>query len=104
MIKLKYGPCLWNEHAKQNFPEWTNANTEIDVINSNTIKIDGQLYEFPANGVACPDIREQTDGVIHDAHRDEGGVLCLTVRRFYTKSCAEWDDGQYHDVEGGPCK
>lgn len=103
-MKLKYGPCMWNEHAKHNLPEWTKPNTEIEVIDSNTIKIDGELYEFPEDGVACPDIREQTNGVIEEAHRDEHGVLCLTVRRFFTQPGGElaWYSEDY--VEVLPCK
>lgn len=100
-MKLKYGPVMWNKHAKHNFPEFTKPKTEIEVIDENTIKIDGQLYEFPANGVACPDIREQTNGVIEEAHRDEYGVLCLAVRRFFTVPGAEiaWYSEDYIDVK-----
>lgn len=104
MIKLKYGPCKWNAGAKHNFPPWIKPNTEIEVIDSNTIKIDGQLYEFPANGITCPNISEQTGGVIEEAHRDENDVLCLTVRRFFTVPGAEvaWYSEDYVEVE--PCK
>lgn len=101
MIKIKYTAVLWNEHAKHNLPEWTKPETEFEVVDGNTIKIDGQLYEFPADGVACPDIREQTGGVIEEAHRDEKGVLCLTARRFFSNPRDEikWYSDDYVEVE-----
>lgn len=103
-MKLKYCPVMWNEYAKHNFPSNTKPETEIEVVGNNTIKIDEELYEFPPDGISCPDIREQTCGVIEEAHRDENGVLCLTVRRFFTKLGGElaWYSEDYIEVQ--PCK
>ena len=102
-MKLKYGPCLWNPYAAHHFPGAL-ADTVIDVVDEDTLRIDGKDYEFPANGVSCPDIREQTGGVIEEAHRDESGVLCATVRRFFSSPGGElaWYSEDY--VEVAPCE
>lgn len=99
-MNLQYNPCMWSEEAAYNFPPNTKPETEIDVIDDNAIRIDGELFEFPPDGIACPDIREQTGGVIEEAHRDANGVLCLTVRRFFTQPGVEldWYTEDYVDV------
>ncbi len=99
-MKLKYGPCLWNPHAAHHFPGAL-PDTVIEVVDENTLRVDGELYEFPADGVACDDIREQTNGVIEEAHRDADGVLCATVRRFFSSPGDElvWYSEDYVEVE-----
>jgi len=87
-MKLKYSPCK-SDH-----------DTKIEVLSESEILIDGESYEFPDNGVVALDIAQQTDFAILEAYREEG-VLFLTIRRFYSDTCPEWDDGQYH--EGLPC-
>jgi len=93
IMKIKYSPCKWNPYASSQFPEGTNPDTEIEVLNGNIISIDGELFEFDESSVIFPDIHEQTNGIIHEAHRTDG-VLFVTVRRFYTGSC-EWDTGGF---------
>ena len=102
-MKLKYGPCLWNPNAAHHFPGAL-PDTEIKVVDANTLRVDGELYEFPLDGVSCPDIREQTGGVIEEAHRDADGTLCVTVRRFFTQPGGElaWYSEDY--VEVPPCE
>ncbi len=91
-MKIKYSPCKWNEYANIA----ASPNTEIISIDENRIKIDGEIYEFDPLDVEWPDIAEQTNGVIIEAHRSD--MLYLTIRRFYTQSCAEWDTGDYHEI------
>lgn len=92
-MKLKYGPVKWNPYAKiQALPD-----TEIIPIDENSIRIDGELYEFDPLDVEWSDIREQTGDVITEAHR-ESGTLYLTIRRFYTRTCQPWDTGGYHEI------
>lgn len=102
-MKLKYGPCRWNPNAACDFPGCL-PDTVIEVVGENTLRVDGELYEFPADGIECPDIREQTGGVIEEAHRDESGTLCVTVRRFFTQPGGElaWYSENY--VEVPPCE
>ena len=101
-MKLKYGPCLWNPNAAHHFPGCL-PDTEIEVEGENSLRVDGVDYEFPVDGVSCPDIREQTGGVIEEAHRDADGALCATVRRFFTSPGGElaWYSEDY--VEVPPC-
>jgi len=103
-MKLKYGPCRWNPHAAHHFPANTRPDTVIEVMDENTLRVDGKDYEFPANGVSCPDIREQTNGVIEEAHRDADGTLCVTVRRFFSSPGGElaWYSDDYVEVK--PCE
>jgi hypothetical protein len=84
-VKLKYSPCK---------SDW---DTKIEVLSESEIRIDDETYEFPIDGIDASDIAEQTDFAILEA-RQEDGVLYLTIRRFYSYSCADWDDGQYHEV------
>ena len=93
-MKIKYSPVKWNEYAKIN----SLPDTEIKFIDENSIMIDGETYEFD-EGIQFPDITQQTNSVILDAYRDAGGELFLTVRRFYTESCKEWDTGGYHEIK-----
>ena len=96
-MKIKYSPIKFNEYAKRN----AEPETRIKILDENTIEIDSKEYEFDTESVVWDDIVTQTDGVILDARRDNSGELYITVRRFYTKDCASWDTGNYHDVEVG---
>jgi len=82
----------------------TKPETVIEVVDENTIRVDGELYEFPSDGIECPDIREQTNGVIEEAHRDSDGTLCVTVRRFFSSPGGElaWYSEDYVEVK--PCE
>lgn len=97
-MKIKYSPCKWNEYAAPQFPEGTKPDTEIEALSANSLTTDGELFEFDESSVAWPDVSEQTGGRIIEARRDDDGELWLTVRRFYTGSCASWDTGDYHEV------
>jgi hypothetical protein len=85
IMKIKYSPCK------------SGTDTIIKVLNADTLQIDGEHYEFSPLDVQWPDISEQTDGVIQEAHREDG-ELFVTVRRFYTQECASWDTADYHEV------
>lgn len=96
-MKIKYSPCLYNIYSKSKaFP-----NTEIRIIDKNTIVIDEEMYEFDKDSVEWQNITNQTNGVILEASRDDVGELWLTIRRFYTGDCSEWDNGEYHEMEVG---
>jgi len=84
-MNLKYSPCK------------SGTDTIIKVLGPDTLQIDGQEYEFSPLDVQWPDIHTQTNGVILEAHREDG-ELYATVRRFYTQECASWDTAQYHEV------
>lgn len=83
---IKYSPCH------------TNKDTIIEAVNENTLRIDGELYEFDPESVTWPEIFTQTEGVIIEAHRKDG-ELFVTIRRFYSVSCVEWDSGEYHAID-----
>ena len=85
-MKIKYSPIK------------SDVNSKIVFIDDNVLSIDNELYEFDADSVIYPDLCEITNGVILDAYRDETGELYVTVRRFYTNSCEEWDTGEYHEI------
>lgn len=85
-MKIKYSPCS------------TNRDTIIKAVDDNTIRIDGTDYEFDTESVTWPEISEQTDGAILEAHR-EAGDLYVTVLRFYSGSCTDWDTGAHHAVD-----
>lgn len=93
-MKVKYSPSKWNPYAQID----AKPDTEIKVQDANTLVIDGEVFEFDPESVAWEDLNEQTDGRILEAHRTDG-ELYVTVRRFYTGSCAELDTGDYHEVE-----
>lgn len=84
-MKIKYSPVH------------TNKDTIIEATGENTLRIDGVDYEFDPESVTWPEISEQTEGVILEAHREDG-ELYVTVRRFYSGSCSGWDTAQYHEV------
>ena len=96
-MRIKYSPVKYNEHSPACVGH--KPDTEIVVQDENTLLVDGEVYEFDPLDVAWPTISADTDGVILEAHR-EAGILHVTVRRFYSSSCGQWDDGQYH--EGTP--
>jgi hypothetical protein len=85
-MKIRYSPCKYD------------CDTTITVMDDNALNIDGKVYEFDPLDVAWPTIAQDTEGVILEAHR-EGGELYVTVRRFYSGSCSEWDDCQYHEAK-----
>ncbi len=93
-MKIKYSPVKWNPYAKMaTFPD-----TVINPVSEDSLIIDEELYEFDIASVMFPEVSEQTDGHILEAHRDESGELFITVRRFYTQFCQSWDTGEYHEV------
>ena len=96
-MMLRYSPVKYNEHS----PACAGylSDSVITVMDDNALNIDGEVYEFDPLDVAWPTIAEDSGAVILEAHR-EAGILFVTVRRFYSSSCARWDDGQYH--EGTP--
>lgn len=92
-MKIKYNPCQWNEYANiEVLPD-----TKIIPIDENSIRIDGELYEFDELSVDFPDVRTQTEEKIIEAHREDA-ELYLTVMRFYTRTCQPWDTGGYHEI------
>lgn len=96
-MKIKYSPVKWNSYAKH--AEGVLADTVITYKNATTVTVDGTDYEFPTEYVTFPKVREDTKGVIRLAFRKDG-TLYLTIRRYYTKTCKDWDTGDYHDVNG----
>jgi hypothetical protein len=84
-MKLKYSPV----HS--------NKDTFIEAIGENALRIDGEDYEFDIASVTWPEIREQTEGIILEAHREDGELFC-TIRRFYSGSCSGWDTAEYWEV------
>ena len=91
-MKIKYSPCKFNEHAEIKAP----ADTIIKFKDENTVRIDGELYEFDNESITFPDIHSQTNGIILEAHRTDE-ELFITVRRFYTDTC-QWDTGEYQEI------
>jgi len=89
-MKLKYSPCK------------TDHDSRIVVVSVESVTVDGSLWEFDGNDAVWEPSKlvEATDGAILEAHRVDG-ELYITVRRFYSSSCSEWDDGEYHAVEMG---
>jgi hypothetical protein len=88
-MKIKYSPV----HTD-------NQNTVIEYVDENTIKIDGEVYEFDPESVVWEDITTQTEYLILEAKRIDG-ELWLTVRRYYTDiRHPDWDTGDYHDIKG----
>mgnify|MGYP000848958543 FL=1 len=78
-------------------PQKAEHDTIIMVFDEDTVSIDGVEHGFDAESVTYPDIAQETQCAILEAHREDG-ELYLTVLRQYTGSCSEWDDGQYHEV------
>ena len=78
-------------------PQKAEHDTIIKVVGKDTVSIDGMEHGFDAESVAYPDIAQETQCAILEAHREDS-ELYLTVLRQYTGSCSEWDDGQYHEV------
>jgi len=108
-MKIKYSICKWNPYAASQFSETTKSDTEHIIIDSNSLTIDGEEYEFDTDTVewisfknimdknAPFGLMELTDGRILEAHR-ENGELYLTIRMFYTDSIPPNCDNQYHEV------
>jgi hypothetical protein len=83
-MRVKYSPCK------------SNIDSVIVVIDTNSITVDGVLHEFDDSDI-FPDICVETEGAILEAHR-ESGILYITIRRFYTGDCHEWDTGEYQEI------
>lgn len=86
-MNLHYSPC-----------QCDGRDTVIAAIDDNSFTIDGELHEFDPNSVSWPKIAEESQGAIIEAHRDSNNILFLTIRRLYSNSCTDWDDGLYHEV------
>ena len=84
-MRLKYSPCF------------STINTRFRYIDENTIEIYSEPYAFSPACVSWLTIAQDTNGAILSASKDSGGELHLTVRRFYTGDCSEWDDDKEHD-------
>lgn len=97
-MKLKYSPVKWNEFAKHNLPPWTQPDTQVRVLSETMLELDGRCYEFDTNSINFEGLIESTNGEILEAFRQDG-ELYVTIRRFYTQGCSEWDTGEYHDVK-----
>ena len=78
-------------------PQKADHDTIINVIDENTVSIDGAEHSFDAESVAYPDIAQETQCAILEAHR-ENGELFLTVLRQYTTSWQEWYCADYSEV------
>jgi len=78
-------------------PQKAEHDTIIKVVGKDTVSIDGMEHGFDIESVAYPDIAQETNYAVLEAHR-ENGELYLAVLRQYMGSCSEWDDGQYHEV------
>jgi len=85
-MKIKYSPIKSD-----------NVDTVIEPIDENTVKINGEQYEFDIDSVVWPDIYQQSGETINSAYR-VNGELYLEIRRYYTYSCSLWDTGEYHDI------
>ena len=91
-MKIKYGPVKFNEYSPACVGK--SPDTLITPLDDNALSIDGEVYSFDPLDVAWPTINQDTQGVILEAHR-EAGILHVTVRRFYSSSCGQWDSGAY---------
>ena len=78
-------------------PQKAEHDTVIKVVDENTVSIDGAEHGFDSESVAYPDIAQETQYAILEAHREDD-ELYLTVLRQYSGLCLEWDDGHYHEV------
>lgn len=87
IVNIKYSPC-----------KSETKNTAIVIRSATDIEVDGVIYTFDFDGIKWPDVAVETDYAIIEAHR-AAGELFLTVRRFYTGSCSDWDSGAFHDEE-----
>jgi hypothetical protein len=86
-VYIKFSPCL----AKKD--------TIIKKLSDTIISIDGEeIGPFDLDGVSWPDVFKETSRAVLEAHRTNGD-LYLTVIRYYSGSCSEWDDGKYHKME-----
>ena len=79
-------------------PQKAGHDTVIKYVDNDTISIDGVEHGFDAESVQYPDIAQETNCAILEAHR-EGEELYLTVLRQYMVSCSNFDDGKYHEVK-----
>ena len=89
-MHIKYSPCNANKDTVITIKSFSPPEL---------ITIDGIDYgPFDTDGVEWPNIVTETDGTIIEAHRDSSGELYLTVLRFYSGSCFNWDTGDYQEV------
>ena len=79
-------------------PQKAGHDTIIKVIDENTVSIDGIEHGFDAESVAYPDIAQETQYAILEAHR-ENGELFLTVLRQYRTSWREWYSDEYQELK-----
>ena len=79
-------------------PQKAEHDTIIKVIDENTVNINGMEHGFDAESVAYPDIAQETQCAILEAHR-ENGELFLTILRQYTVSWQEWYCADYMEVQ-----
>jgi len=87
-VKIKYSPCM------------SKIETQIKCVDDLTIEIDGELFEFSLDYIEYPDIIDQTNGSILEAHV-ENGELYLTVLYLYQdKDKAIWENDNYYPGGG----
>ena len=85
-MKIKYSPCNHN------------IDTIIEILDDNSITVDGDLFEFEIDSISFDEVNSQTNGIILNAYRDSENELYVEVRRFYKDTCVEWDTGEYHEI------
>ncbi len=78
-------------------PQFAQADTRIEMIDDNTLEVDGEQYSFDPSLVEY-----DPSGPILEAHRDSTGELYVTVLRQYnTNGWPSWDDMQFHSANIG---
>ena len=87
-MRIKHSPCQRDGY-----------DTQIEYVDENTINIDGEDYSFDPQHVSWPNVSQDTNGFIIEAHR-ESGELFVTVRRFYKSGHEAWDTGAYGAFNG----
>lgn len=83
-MMIHYSPCK------------SGQDTQIQVVDDNTITIDGEEFIFDADSVIWEGLSAATNGKILEAHR-ENGTLFVRVLRFYSDTCP-WDTGTFQEV------
>ena len=79
-------------------PQKAEHDTIIKVVGKDTVSIDGMEHGFDIESVAYPDIAQETNYAVLEAHR-ENGELYLTVLRQYATSWQEWYSKDYMEVK-----
>jgi hypothetical protein len=75
-------------------PRFCEENSIIDIIDDNTLAVDGVAYEFDIDSVRWDGIERDTDFIILEAHRDNNELYVSVLRR-YNGDCSGWDTGDY---------